>query len=436
MAQSNLTRRMLTASLLTLPFALVAADAPGMFRLPSTDTMMKIYGFAELNGTYDMGTRNSDIDDFDWATFLPTQPFDKTSKNPSGSPANQMYLTLRTSRIGIMTTTPSSLGPITAVVEADFNSPSPSNFSSPATTNGNTFRLRKAYGQIGGFLFGQTWSTFFDGDSVPDGVDFNPVASANATRQGMLAYTWHPAKESSFTLAVEAPFDRQYQGLAGHVVIQDAGEAYVKDSYATTPDLVANYTYSDKWGHVSARGVMMEYKDLQHSANGYGAALSGHFNIGSDSLVWSIQSGDGIGRYMLGSLLQSAIDDGKKINLWKATGYHVGYTHVWNADWRTNVYASRVSFSDPGSGTPGQTLNAWMQSASNTNYWGADGQPNKTLDNYAINTFYNVSKTVYCGLEYNYGTRKTMDTYTAGVAGAANEGTQKRINFVFRASFF
>ncbi len=434
MAQSRFTRRMLTASLFTLPFALVAADAPGMFKVPGTSTSMKIYGFAELNGTYDMGTRNSDIDDFDWASFLPTQPFDKSSKNPSGSPANQMYLTLRTSRIGIMTTTPSSLGDIVAVVEADFNSPSPSNFSSPATTNGNTFRLRKAYGQIGGFLFGQTWSTFFDGDSVPDGVDFNPVASANATRQGMLAYTWHPSKEASFTLAVEAPFNRMFQGQSGRVVIQDAGENYAGDSYATTPDLIGNYTYSDKWGHVSLRGVAMEYKNLNHSANGFGGALSGHFNIGNDSLVWSVQGGNGIGRYMLGSLLQSALDDGKQINLWKAMGYHVGYTHVWNADWRSNIVASRVSFTDPGSGTPGVSLNRWLQNYSG--YWGPDGQPNKTLDNYMINTFYNISKTVYCGFEYNWGKRTTMDTYTGAVAGPANEGTQKRINFVFRASFF
>jgi hypothetical protein len=396
---------------------------------------MKIYGFAELNGTYDMGTRNSDIDDFDWATFLPTQPFNSDSKNPSGSKGNQLYMTLRTSRLGFMTVTPSSMGDITAVVEADFNSPSPSNFSSPATTNGNTFRLRKAYGQVGGFLFGQTWSNFFDGDSVPDGVDFNPVASANATRQGMLAYTWHPSKEASFTLAVEAPFNRQYQGNSGHVVIQDAGENYAADSYATTPDLVANYTYSDKWGHISLRGVALEYKNDKHSANGFGAALSGHFNIGSDSLVWSVQGGNGIGRYMLGALLQSAIDDGTKINLWKAYGYHAGYTHVWNADWRSNLYVSRVTFSDPGSGIPGQDLNRWLQTATTT-YFGADGQPNKTLDNIAVNTFYNISKTVYCGFEYNWGKRKTMDTWTGAVVGAANEGTQKRINFVFRASFF
>jgi hypothetical protein len=430
---------MLTASLLTLPFALVAADAPGVFKIPGTDSTMKIYGFAEMNSTYDMGTRNSAIDDFDWASFLPTQPFDKTSKNPSGSPENQFYWTLRTSRIGIQTVTPTSMGPVTAVVEADFNSPSPSNFSSPATTNGNTFRLRKAYGQIGGFLFGQTWSTFFDGDSVPDGVDFNPVASANATRQGMLAYTWNPYKGAAFTLALEAPFNRQFQGQAGRVVTQDGNENYKGDSYASTPDLLANYTVSGGWGHVSARGVLLQYKDLNNSTNGYGAALSGHFNIGQDSLVWSVQGGDGIGRYMLGSLLQSAIEDGKKINLWKAVGYHVGYTHVWNADWRSNIIASRVSFSDPGSGTPGVSLNQWVQGSAG--YWGADGQPNKTLDNFMFNTFYNISKTVYCGVEYNYGKRKTMDTWSfpgegVPVAGAANEGTQKRINFVIRASFF
>ena len=454
MNRSSLTKNVLTASLMMLPFTLVAGDAPGVFKVPGTDTTMKIYGFAELNGTYDMGTHNSDIDDFDWASFLPTQPFDHPvpGVQSAATKNNSLYMTGRTSRLGFTTTTPSDFGPITMVLEGDFNSPSPSNFSSPTTTNGNTFRLRKAYGQIGGFLFGQTWSTFFDGDSLPDTVDFNAVPSACLERIPMLQYTFKTGSNSTLAIAAEFPFDRMFQGNSGHVVSQDAGEGYAGDSYQDVPDLHANWTYSDNWGHVSARGVMLSYKtggtevlgagnaivtQPSLSATGYGAALSGHFNVAKDTFVWSVEGGNGIGRMLFGAIFQSAINDGQKIDMWKGVGWHLGYTHVWDSKWRSNLVYSQVSMSDPGASN-GMTLNKWLQSSANPNYWGADGQPNKTLQNAMINTFYQISKTASCGVEYAWGTRKTFETYTA--AGAlvndGNTGTQKRINFVFHLNFF
>jgi hypothetical protein len=55
-----------------------------------------------------------------------------------------------------------------------------------------------------------------------------------------------------------------------------------------------------------------------------------------------------------------------------------------------------------------------------------------------VNTFYQISKTASCGVEYAWGTRKTFATY--GAAGPAldsgNTGTQKRINFQFHLNFF
>ncbi len=455
MNRISLTKNVLTASLMMLPFSLVAGDAPGYFKIPGTDTTLKIYGFAELNGVYDMGTHNSDIDDFDWASFLPVQPFDHpvpgvqsaTTKN------NSLYMTARTSRFGFTTTTPSDMGPITMKLEADFNSPSPSNFSSPTTTNGNTCRIRQAYGQVGGFLFGQTWTTMFDGDSLPDTVDFNAVPSATLLRIPMLQYTFKVGSKSSLAVAAEFPFNRMFQGASGHVVSQDAGEGYGGDAYQDIPDLHANWTYSDGWGHVSLRGVMLTYKTggnqvltgvgtnttTQGSINstGFGGALSGHFNIAKDTVVWSVMGGNGVGRYLFGDILQSAINDGHQINLWKGLGWHVGYTHVWDAKWRSNLIYSEVSNTDPGAYN-GQTLNKWMQSSANPNYWGADGQPNKTLQNAMVNTFYQISKTASCGVEYAWGTRKTFATYTpaGALVNDGNTGTQKRINFVFHINFF
>jgi hypothetical protein len=455
MTRNSFTKNMLTASLMMLPFTLVAGDAPGVFKVPGTDTTMKIYGFAELNGTYDMGAHNTDIDDYDWASCLMTLPFDNAVPGVQNysQKKNSLYMTGRTSRLGITTTTPSDFGPITMVLEGDFNSPSPNNFSSPATTNGNTFRLRKAYGQIGGFLFGQTWSNFFDGDSLPDTVDFNAVPSACLERIPMLQYTFAASSKSTLSVSAEFPFNRQWLGNSGGVSSErmtganDTQGGNGNISSQSIPDLHFNWTYSDGWGHVSVRGAGLFYQGggnqlangtttPDRTATGFGGAISGHFNLAKDTLVWSLQGGDGIGRMMFGSLFQGGINDGQKIDLWKGIGWHVGYTHVWNSKWRSNLIYSQVDMSDPGT-SYGVSLNQWTQ-----DYYGgglgADLQPNKTLKNAMVNTFYQISKTASCGVEYAWGTRKTFSTSDGdgGLINGGNTGTQKRINFQFHLNFF
>jgi hypothetical protein len=368
-------------------------------------------------------------------------------------------MTGRTSRLGFTTTTPSDYGPITMVLEGDFNSPSPNNFSSPATTNGNTFRVRKAYGQVGGLLVGQTWSTFFDGDSLPDTVDFNAVPSACLERMPIVQYTFKTSAKSTLAIAAEFPFNRQWLGLSGGVASErmtgqnDTVQGNGNISSQSTPDLHANWTYNDSWGHVSARGVVVTYQGggnllldgtttPDRSATGFGGALSGHFNIAKDSLVWSVQGGNGIGRYMFGSLFQGGINDGSKMDLWKAVGWHVGYTHVWDARWRSNLVYSQVNMSDPGTGLAGgMSLNQFVQSELYGGGGAADLQPNKSISNAMVNTFYQISKTASCGVEYVWGQRKTFDTYTfAGATPAifngGNTGTEKRVNIVFHYNFF
>ena len=172
------------------------------------------------------------------------------------------------------------------------------------------------------------------------------------------------------------------------------------------------------------------------SATGFGGAVSGHFNLAGDSLVWSLTGGNGIGRYMFGSLFQGAINDGTKIDLWKGMGWHVGYTHNWDSKWRSNIIYSQVTMSDPGTGIPGTSLAQFI----NTQGGGADLQPNKTLTNALFNTFYQITKTTFCGVEYNWGQRKTFDFMQANGEGYTAipqyTGTMKRVNFIFHVSFF
>ena len=121
-----------------LPLAAAAEDAalpPGTFQLPGTDTTLNVYGFAEIDATYDLDGRTSDINNFDWASIVAVQPFDNL-----GVPEpmkRQAFITARASRLGLMSNTPTPLGPLTVRLEADFNAPN--TFQGELATNSTAF---------------------------------------------------------------------------------------------------------------------------------------------------------------------------------------------------------------------------------------------------------------------------------------------------------
>ena len=231
-----MTRTKLLSILAAVAFAApaaVRADDPGVFKVPGTDSTIKFYGYVQLDGTVDFSGRTTSIEDNDWATILPAVPADGSAdakKKP------QTYLTARTSRFGIMTSTPSKYGNIGVRLEGDFNGPN--GFQSETFTNSVLFRLRHAYGTIGGLLIGQTWTTFLDLGAAPDTVDFNGPGDLALVRSPMFRYTFSLAPGMSLALALENNRGQQYGS---------------SPRFQTVPDIHANFTYAGGWGHISLR---------------------------------------------------------------------------------------------------------------------------------------------------------------------------------------
>ncbi|UUZ72561.1 hypothetical protein LP415_02260 [Polaromonas sp. P1(28)-8] len=78
--------------------AVVLGDIPGSFRLPGSETSLRLYGVAELNAVHEFKGDNSAND---YSTFVPYAPI-----NGSTNRTGQTYLHARTSRIGIEASTP------------------------------------------------------------------------------------------------------------------------------------------------------------------------------------------------------------------------------------------------------------------------------------------------------------------------------------------
>jgi len=375
-----------------------SGDLPGSFKIPGTDTSLKIYGLARLDMTHDLKGRTSSINDWDWASAIYVQPFDNASTGKSSK--GQTYMTGRVSRIGFMTSTPTDSAPLLVKVEGDFNSPN--QFYGELATNSMNFRLRHAYGEKGNLLVGQTWSNFSDLGSFPDTVDFNTVGSAAQIRQPQIRYSI-PMGASKLSLSVENPQSLSLPTTAGAA------------DFDKTPDFIANWTMSGARGHVSLRAVSLDYRNDNHAKRGYGLGLGGSLKLGDDLLVAGIQGGEGIGRYMLDSIVQGAIDDGSGIRLWKAYSWHVGYTHAWSAQVRSNLIASQAYFSkDDVANTAQRALGS------------ADLYPNRRIDQAYLNTFWGLGKNTEFGIEYAWGKRTTFNHEI---------GTQSRINAMLSYNF-
>ena len=406
-----MTRKLQLAALawaLLLPAAALSQDAPGVFKIPGTDSTLRLYGYAELDGTWDLSGRIGDIENYDWASIVPVQPLDGT---PQANATGQTYLTARTSRFGIQTKSPTPIGPLEVKIEGDFNGPN--GFQGQTFTNSVLFRLRQAYGNVHGFLVGQTWTNFIDFPSMADTVDFNGPGSIALIRQPQIRYTadLNPAMALSFAL------ENSHNGGVG-----------------TLPDITAKFSFTPKWGSV---GLGFEtnqyhypsgtigtsgYNPIGSSKQGYGLLVAGSYKLlQKDTLVGYMAFGEGIGRYIFNDLAGQFTGTGPTGDflLWRELAYHVGYTHVWNDQLRSNLIWSQTFFDrngidtatfatadDPGAGT---------------------FVPNKRIDQAFVNTFYGLTKTFWLGAEYAYGRRTTWFN---------NLGRENRINLAAHYDFY
>jgi hypothetical protein len=308
--------------------AVVNGDIPGSFRLPGTETSLRFYGFAELNLVHEMKGDNSDSD---YSTFLPYAPLNGSAQ---GNRTGMTYLTGRTSRIGFEASTPSSYGPIGIKVEGDFNNEprtgnsavfgSVNNVFTQQQTNSYNFRLRHAYGQFGGLLIGQTWSTFMDVDNLPETVDFNGPIGATFIRQPQIRYTYPTKDDGSFTVAVENPVSYVLEASSGQPTV--AG-------FSRVPDLIGRWDKGFDWGAISLRAITTEHKvedgaGMSAGKRGWGWGFSGLYKVnGDDFMTWALTGGTGIGRYF--NYIEGAGYDAttNSIVTEKAAGIVLGYQH-------------------------------------------------------------------------------------------------------------
>lgn len=396
--------------------AVVVGDIPGSFRLPNSETSLRLYGFAELNMVHEMKGDNTDSD---YSTFLPYAPL---SGSAAANKTGRNYLHARTSRFGIEASTPTKYGPVGIKVEGDFNNEPRSgnsavygtmgNIFTQQATNSYDFRLRHAYGQFGGLLIGQTWSTFMDVDNSPETVDFNGPIGSTFIRQPQIRYTYPTKDSGSFTVAAENSVS---------YVLDNTGAATTA-GFSRVPDLIGRWDKSFDWGAVSIRGVSHEHRlddgaGVALSRRGYGLAASGLYKtVGDDFLTWAITGGNGIGRYF--NYIEGAFYDAanNKILMEKALGVVLGYQHKSSDTLRFNGSV----------GIQKDYKNEYTDFARANGLDSGRFGINEKIWQAHLGFIWNPVKGVDIGTEYIFGRRTTL---------AGETGDMSRINFSAKYNF-
>ena len=356
--------------------AVVLGDIGGGFRLPGSETSLRVYGYAEAHLINDIG-RAGPSDNSTDLTFQPVGS--EVGNNAALGLKGKTKLTAQTSRFGFDSSTPTSAGTFNTKLEMDFYGYS--------SGNRNRLRVRHAYGEYAGFLIGQTWSTFMDLDNLPETVDYNGSIGAPFSRRTMIRYAYGDAKAGyKFTVALEDPED-QFGGGSTHERL---------------PQVVLRYDQSFDWGAINLRGLAHEKRSLTATKRGYGVGVGGSYKItDKDLLMGQYTSVEGDIDQLYGSN-GYAIDANGAITFDKNQGLVVGFNKTFSDQLRGNVVFGM---------NKGKT---------------AQAVDNKRLQQWYFNLIYSPIKYVELGGELVLGERQTF---------SGEKGVMQRVDLMGRYSF-
>jgi len=356
----------------------------GSRMLPGTRLSFDIGGYIKADAIHDFGNAG------DEDTFVPSLiPVNGPSEDRDG----RTRFLARQSRVNVDVRRPDTLwGTFHAFVEGDFFGGG----GNQRVSNSNGFRLRHAYGELGNLLVGQTWSTFMDPAALPGTLDFSGPGGQSFIRQGQVRWTQVITPTISLAFALENPegdvFDTDGDRTTGE------GNPINIDQY---PDGIIRGRYVGQWGHLQS-GLLLRQISIDNDAGldeeefGYGVNFSGMIKTPAlgvnDSVMFQVNYGDGIGRYILdiaGSGADAVINPAdNRFETLEAWGGYLAYEHWWTGSLRSALIGSYVD------------LNSEQFQSGNT------------FDNSvysAINLIFSPLPQVNLGVEYLYGYRENKN---------------------------
>lgn len=291
--QSGVTRRRFQARGWLAPAFLAVAS--GFFSTPSVaqdeekpQSTIDLYGFAMLDMGYQKNQNDPDWFDVLRPTKLPA------FENQFGGDGH-FFAGVRQTRFGVKGNTQTSMGEVKTIFEFEL-------FGTGVDAGQTTFRLRHAYGELGHWGAGQTWSPFMDIDVFPNSIEYWGPNGMAFFRNVQIR--WMPIQgDTRLTIALERPGASADQGeFEDRISLQNVRGRF------PYPDLSAEFRYGgESWGYVEIAGIVRYMKwedntadliDLSGSETGWGVNLSSNLKFGKMVLKLQALYGEGIQNYM------------------------------------------------------------------------------------------------------------------------------------------
>ena len=253
---------------------------------------------------------------------------------------------VRQTRFGIRTTSPTDLGDLKTQFEWEL-------FGVGVDEGQTTLRLRHAYGELGQFGAGQTWSPFMDIDVFPNSLEYWGPTGMVFFRN--VQVRWMPIQgDTRLTVALERPGASADEGpLAERIELQNVQGRF------PLPDLTGEYRFGGSRGYFEVAGLLGYLKwddllddqfDLSGSATRWGVNVSSNVKFGGrDTLRLQFVYGEGIQNYMNDAPVDVGIErqvgnlvspiTGEAIPL---TGTVIFLDHNWTDQWSSSVGYSRT----------------------------------------------------------------------------------------------
>ena len=353
-SQNNPAPKVVEATYSTTPAAPAETEASAK---PQDDkkgeSTFSVYGFAMLDAGYQFKQNHPDWFDVIRPTKLPAFPNEF-------APNGKTYFGVRQSRLGVKSSTPTKYGELKTQFEFEL-------FGTGVDAGQTTFRLRHAYGELGQFGAGQTWSPFMDIDVFPNSLEYWGPNGMVFFRN--VQFRWMPLKgRNSVTLALERPGASADQGqFADRIELQNIRPKF------DLPDFSGNVRFTRDWGYFQAAGMIRRIKwvdtlddnfDLGGTEVGAGINLTSNLKFTeNDTGRFAFVFGQGIQNYMNDAPVDIGIEltpggdprrpiKGVALPMYSMVAF---LDHNWNKRFSTAVGYSMLSIDN----STGQTADAY-----------------------------------------------------------------------------
>jgi hypothetical protein len=255
-----------------------------------SESTLDVYGFVMMDSGYDFGS-----EDPNWFDVLrPTKlPAFANEWGPNG----QAFFSVRQTRFGVKSSTPTSLGDLKTIFEFEL-------FGTGVDAGQTTFRLRQAWGEMGHFGAGQTWSPFMDPNVFPNSIEYWGPNGMVFFRN--VQFRWTPIKtdHNIFMIAAERPGASADQGVySGRIELSNITPQFI------LPDLSMQGHFARKWGYLQIASMFRRIAwvdnnatsklNLSGSAFGWGINTSSNLKFGDNTTTkLQLVYGHGIQNYM------------------------------------------------------------------------------------------------------------------------------------------